>query len=198
MASELEDFLRRAAQRRAENAAARAERPQPPRRPEYTDRNRERVTTSSDPDDEIVVADLVPTQAGPTPPVDERQRRGTPSADESADAIRRKLQTVLNKPDTSPSGLTQSNVGQSGSGLGGGGLGGSGLGGAGLGGSSLGNLGQGPGLLGDMARSGDKAASAPSGSPPLQALLRLMKEPDGIDQAILAREILDRPTHRWE
>lgn len=195
MSGELEDFLRRAAQRRAENAAARSQRPQPPRRPEYTQRDRERVMTSSDPDDEIVVADLVQSQ-----PVEERPRRMS-VGNESAEAIRQKLKAKLEQASAAHSregraggsehreaASGQGNLGQSNLGLGS----------LGQGNIGQGNVGQGVGLLGQMAREPEAVTGTSGGSPALQAVLRLIHDPHGVDQAILAREILDRPTHRWE
>ncbi|WP_164101824.1 hypothetical protein [Candidatus Laterigemmans baculatus] len=181
MSGELEDFLRRAAQRRAENAAARKDRPQPPRRPEYTQRDRERVMTSSDPDEEIVVADLVPAQ-----PVEERRLQRTSVGQESAEAIRRKLKAKLEQASAKQS--RQGHAGGSENRATGGDQGNSGQS----------TTGQGVGMLGQMARKSDAVTGTSGGSPALQAVLRLIHDPHGVDQAILAREILDRPTHRWE
>ena len=72
MSSELDDFLKRAAQRRAEHAAVRGEtqerqqRQAQQRKPEYTDRNRERTPMLLDDDEEIIVAEVVPSGLGST------------------------------------------------------------------------------------------------------------------------------------
>ena len=46
------------------------------------------------------------------------------------------------------------------------------------------------------ARSKRPAEVAPSAHP-VHELLRTLRQPGGIQQAILLREILDRPVHRW-
>jgi hypothetical protein len=42
-----------------------------------------------------------------------------------------------------------------------------------------------------------RSASATTGANAAQELIRLIRRPGGIQQAILLREILDRPEHRW-
>lgn len=157
MAGELEDFLRRAAQRRGENAAARPARPQPqpPRRPEYTDRNRERSMSMPDPDEEVVVADLVPS-------VVEETRSGRPRAGSGSQPLAETSLSATNRP----------------------------LGDAGK--RPLGHAGRAPHVASQVTDNTEVPASAT-----VKALLLLMTDPAGIRQAILAREILDPPHHRW-
>lgn len=183
MSNELEDFLRRAAQRRAEHAAARAQQPQAARRPQYTDRNRERVATTSDSDDDPIVADLVPSSS------DEPQRSGNRSGRSSSgrrEPIHLDEPVALDQPvrlgesvrldEASAGRLRDRSAGPS---------------------HQQGQLQTGtgspiPGGIQPVAKE-----TVPLSSPVTQVLLRLMTDPQGIDQAILAREILDRPTHRW-
>lgn len=40
-------------------------------------------------------------------------------------------------------------------------------------------------------------AGIPSSGNPAQDLLKLLRQPGGLQQAILLKEILDRPEHRW-
>lgn len=149
MAGDLEDFLRRAAQRRGENAAARENRPQPqpPRRPEYTDRNRERSMSTSDHDEEVVIADVVPSEG------EERHSdRAQPASDREASG------------DAPSAGINR----------------------------TLGRAGRAPHVASVVTDNTEIPASET-----VEALLRLMTDPSGIRQAILAREILDPPHHRW-
>lgn len=149
MAGDLEDFLRRAAQRRAETAGARPKPPQqqPPRRPEYTDRNRERSMSTKDVDEEVVIADIVPPAVEAARNVRVRTA-STPPHSESRPKIL--LEPAPVKAPRAPHVASQ------------------------------------------VTENPDVAASAT-----VQALLRLMTDPNGIRQAILAREILDPPHHRW-
>ncbi len=68
MAGDLEDFLRRAAQRRAENSTIeqeqreRAKKAAQRKRPEYTDRAAERAVTIAEDNDVVIAAELVPQE----------------------------------------------------------------------------------------------------------------------------------------
>lgn len=149
MAGDLEDFLRRAAQRRAETAAARPKppQPQPPRRPEYTDRNRERSMSTNDVDEEVVIADVVP-------PVVER-----------GSSIRVRAASTPPRSEARPKILAEPTPVKAP---------------------------RAPHVASQVTENPEVPASAT-----VQALLRLMTDPNGIRQAILAREILDPPHHRW-
>ncbi|MFG0263257.1 MAG: hypothetical protein ACF788_12770 [Novipirellula sp. JB048] len=162
MAGDLEDFLRRAAQRRQANAAgqsaatpppaasrpaaSRADAPAPRRKPQYSDSRTERVT--SDHAEEILVAEVVQeTQEKPSP-WQERQRkieqakRAAVQAEADAAAALKKVK-ASNRAKSPPASEAET--------------------------------------------SDDLAAD----------LLRLLQSPAGIRQAVLLREILDRPIDRW-
>ena len=50
----------------------------------------------------------------------------------------------------------------------------------------------------EQARQADRDRPvAPLGSNPGQELMRMLKQPAGLRQAMLLKEILDRPEHRW-
>lgn len=163
MAGDLEDFLRRAAQRRAEAAAARPKQPQPqpPRRPEYTDRNRERSVSSGDVDEEVVIADLVPPvtetpRRAPQPPPMLAAQQAQQAAQQTQQAVQQTQRAAQRAQHA----------------------------------------------LGESRRSALEAQRLDDipefkADPTVLALLRLMTNPSGIRQAILAREILDPPHHRW-
>lgn len=145
MSGDLEDFLRRAAQRRQAKAAqerqqaSAAEKRQPP---QYSDRKRERVVDAVIVDD-VPEAELVQDD---TNSLAARQRKLAESKKAAAEA-----EAAAKK--------RASSVRQS-------------------------------------RRSQAAVAHVLSGNPS-EDLLNLIKSPGGIRQAILLREILDRPEHRW-
>jgi hypothetical protein len=59
MSGDIEDFLRRAAQRRQARQANNPPSAAPPTRPEYSDARRERMPQVRDDDDELVIAEVV-------------------------------------------------------------------------------------------------------------------------------------------
>lgn len=144
MSGDLEDFLRRAAERRQAKAAQQqqatpAKRP----RPQYSDRARERVT-SVDQADEILTAEIV-TEPSPAEDAIASRIRRVEEAKEVAAQIEAdvaKKSKNLSKPASGAPGLP---------------------------------------LSGNMA----------------EDLIRMLRKPGGIQQAILLREVLDRPEHRW-
>ncbi|TWU21466.1 hypothetical protein Pla52o_36520 [Novipirellula galeiformis] len=148
MAGDLEDFLRRAAQRRQANAggqpaAPRPAAPQKPQRPQYSNSRTERI--SRDVEDEIYVAEVVEEKPSPW---QERQRkieeakRAAKEA-ESVAALALAKVKASNRSAAPPAPEVK--------------------------------------MTGDVA--GD--------------LLRLLQSPEGIQQAVLLREILERPVDRW-
>ena len=152
MSGDLEDFLRRAAQRRQAKAAqerAASARPSESRsgsrtRPQYSDRRTERIV-SADEADEILVAEVVDDEAHNS--IADRMRRleaAKQAAAEAESSLGR-----LRRADQKPQAKAPAAAG--------------------------------PLLSGD----------------PVQNLIKLLRQPAGIQQAILLREILDRPTHRW-
>ncbi len=147
MAGDLEDFLRRAAQRRqakaAQNRGGPADQARARSRPEYTNRKTERLVTPSDAD-EVLLAEVVEDEADS---ITARMRRVEAAKEAAAkaelEAARKKSQRPSHGTAYEPN--------------------------------------QGVGLSGD----------------PAQDLLKLLRQPGGIKQAILLKEILERPEHRW-
>lgn len=141
MSGDLEDFLRRAAQRRQ---AKSAQQQQPParQRPQYSDRSRERVV------DAIVVEEPIMTEVidDNHDSLTERRKRLERSRQAAAEAEAQAAQ-ALKKVQGGGSRTGSTNVSLSGV--------------------------------------------------PARDLVRLLRLPGGISQAILLREILDRPEHRW-
>ena len=146
MSGDLEDFLRRAAQRRQEKAAEQ-QRPvaaKPPR-PEYSDRRRERVTRDHDAD-EILTAEVVsePQESDPNSYANRMKRVAEAkrlAAEVEAEVAQESGNSKKkNRAEESPLPMTGSSV---------------------------------------------------------HDLLGMLRRPGGVQQAILLREILDRPEHRW-
>lgn len=142
MSGDLEDFLRRAAQRRQAKAAQQqqpAQQQRPRSRPQYSDSRTERIVQAVD--DDIPVAEVVEDD---TSSLAARRRRLEQSkkAAEQAEAAKRVRSA---KPSARPA----------------------------------------------------TAATIPLAGSAAQDLLRILRQPGGIKQAILLREILDRPEHRW-
>ncbi|KAA5540658.1 hypothetical protein FYK55_19890 [Roseiconus nitratireducens] len=97
MAGDLEEFLKRAAERRAQKQQQQAgARPEPKRRSEYTDSRRERQIRHYD-DESIPVAEIVEE----VNPLAEQQRR-VEEAKRKAEAAKRKLAEQKKKLRSSP------------------------------------------------------------------------------------------------
>ena len=144
MSGDLEDFLKRAAQRR-QAKAAQAQQQQPAQRqpPQYSDRRTERVVRAAEPE-EILTAEIVEEEdpnsfAARLRRVEEAKRAAEKVQAEVAKKIRRGKRT---------------------------------------------------------RSSGAAVASAVTGQP-ADSLVALLRRPGGMKQAILLREIFDRPEHRW-
>lgn len=151
MAGDLEDFLRRAAQRRqakgAQNQPGQANaptaRPAAKKRPEYSNRKTERAVAARNAD-EILVAEIVEDDDKES--IAARSKR----LEKARQAAKSKSQSAAPSRDTtsiSPSPQPSRTVVLSGN--------------------------------------------------PTHDLLQWLRQPGGIQQAILLREILDRPVHRW-
>ncbi|WP_442506598.1 hypothetical protein SH528x_005449 [Novipirellula sp. SH528] len=156
MAGDLEDFLRRAAQRRQANAgnqnpppAARPAPAQPAvpeqrKRPQYSNQRTERMIREVE--EEIFVAEVVEDEPSPW---QERQRKieeaKRAAAEAEAEAAKMMARVKKRGSQVTP------------------------------------QFAPGPQMTGDVA--GD--------------LLRLLQSPEGIQQAVLLREILERPVDRW-
>jgi hypothetical protein len=140
MSGDLEDFLRRAAQRRQAKAAQTQQPPQR-QRPQYSDHKTERVARI--PEDEILTAEIVEDDSNSFAARLQRVEEAKQAAKKAEAAAAEKLKKAH-------------------------------------GGRSRASI----------------ATAAPSGHP-AQDLIRMLQQPGGIQQAILLREILDRPKHRW-
>ncbi|MEM9587922.1 MAG: hypothetical protein AAGA03_11640 [Planctomycetota bacterium] len=137
MAGDLEDFLRRAAARRQAKAAPAPPAQQPNVAPQYTDRRRERMVTSQEPD-ELEDVSTVSNRL-------EQQRAQIQAAKEKARQVAAEAAaTPAAMPTRTKSGRVETT----------------------------------------------NTANA-------QDLIDLLKQPQGIRNAILLREIFDRPEHRW-
>ncbi len=159
MSGDLEDFLRRAAQRRQAKAAQQPAAPQR-QRPQYSDRRTERVARDVDAEP-ILTAEIVEDDPNS---FSARLRR----VEEAKKAAAKAQAEAANKLAQVRAGRSRGSASSSSQGSG-----------------NQGSGNQGSGTA--VAMSGD----------PTQDLLRLLRQPGGIRQAILLREILDRPEHRW-
>ncbi|MEZ6090948.1 MAG: hypothetical protein R3C05_23595 [Pirellulaceae bacterium] len=152
MADDIEAFLRRAAQRRKEQAGRKQ--PAPPRpRPEYTDSRTERQVQRERPEDIVVEAELIDDTAGLSQLAGHHlKNEHLASQIEMADE---KMEAHLTKVFD----------------------------------HSVGKLGPGQSFDASQAMAeGDIA----------KTLISLLQSPQGLQQALLLREVIDRPTHRWE
>ena len=161
MAGDLEDFLRRAAERRKAKAGQQKPQPQRPaqqrpaqqrpaqkppqrRQPVYTDRRAERIVRPEP--EPILVAEVIEE---PTDSLAARKRRleeAKKAAERAKAEAAKRASSVRSVSSTRPT-----------------------------------SSGAAPALTGDFASD----------------LLKMLQHPNGIKQAILLREILDRPEHRW-
>ncbi|GAA4464289.1 hypothetical protein [Novipirellula rosea] len=156
MAGDLEDFLRRAAQRRQANAgnqnpppaarpaAAQPAVPEQRKRPQYSNHRTERMIREVE--EEIFVAEVVEDEPSPW---QERQRKieEAKRAAAEAESVAAKAMAKVKKSGT----------------------------------HATPQFAPGPQMTGNVAAD----------------LLRLLQSPEGIQQAVLLREILDRPIDRW-
>ncbi|MEM6471123.1 MAG: hypothetical protein AAF802_16305 [Planctomycetota bacterium] len=148
MPGDLEDFLKRAAERRAQKqgGAAGGQKPKQQSRPrsEYTDARRERQVRQPV-EEAIPVAEVVE----PVNPLAEKQKR-LAAAKAKAEAAKKKLEaSKKSAAKKESSGTPQPPVALQGSGT------------------------------------------------PAEQLLQMLRQPGGIQQAFLLREILERPADRW-
>ncbi len=146
MSGDLEDFLRRAAQRRQAKAAQRPQSQPPREKPQYSNRRSERVVDAVIVD-EPLMAEIVTEEPNS---LAAQQRRLQESRKAAAMAQAEAARTV--------SSLKPRSVSKTGKGAG---------------------------------------TSMPLSGVTSKDLLKLLSHPQGIRQAILLREILDRPEHRW-
>ena len=174
MAGDLEDFLRRAAQRRAANEATKRqqqqeqERAEAPRaRPEYTDRRAERNISryEEDDDDVIVVADLVEQPEPRRTDFPQESRRTDFPGDSSRDAY---YQRPVDQADEA----MQSHVHD-------------------VFDHHVGSFDDSPGFTGADPEKVQTQKTAGE-------IIDLIRSPQGIRQALMLREIIDRPVERWK
>ena len=148
MSGDLEDFLRRAAQRR-QAKAAQANQPTatPRKRPQYSNSRTERVTRTVETQatEEVLVAEVVDH---PSP--NQYDRRETGTEQQQAKTAKTQAEAAASRSAT-----------------------------------------------GKSSTKSDAASSALNSQAGVE-LLDALRSPGGVRQAILLREILDRPTHRWE
>ncbi|MGB0599412.1 MAG: hypothetical protein ACPGLY_22230 [Rubripirellula sp.] len=147
MSGDLEDFLRRAAQRR-QAKAAQANQPAatPRQRPQYSNSRTERVTRTVETQatDEVVVAEVVDHHS-----TNQYDRRETRTERQRTDTAKKQAEAAATRS-----------------------------------------------AAGKAPTKSDAASSALNSQAGIE-LLAALRSPRGVRQAILLREILDRPTHRW-
>ena len=178
MPGDLEDFLKRAAQRREQNANRQQQQQpaqRPAARPEYTDSRRERQVGPVDDEEEVFVAELAPSRPqAPTRPV--TPPRPTPST------IARPVPMETNplppaQPVESPVFPAASDVfakrAES------------------VFDHNVGKLDTSPQFAGIQPAKENVASVA-------HPIVELFRNPQNIAQAVMMREILDRPTDRWK
>ena len=179
MSSELEDFLKRAAQRRAEHVAVRGEQQQraqkrnlAPQSPEYTDRNRERAAPAYDDDDEIFVAEVVQPDADEYPTLSSTslaEHHVVSTIGSSSLAREAAKGEAVDRAYSPSSSQAPSNY------------------------ETWASWSEAGGQQNREQAYAPKVTKNASAS----GLLQLLKSPLGVKQAFLMREILDRPSSRW-
>lgn len=149
MSGDLEDFLKRAAQRRQANASQQQQQQQSaassrPKRREYTDSRKERLPQADQGEDleEVMLAEIVGDHQTP---LAEKQQETEAAKKRAAEAEAAAQQQAAK---------TQKSA-------------------------------------------GGAAPASPLGKNPAEELRQMLKQPGGLRQAILLKEILDRPEHRW-
>jgi hypothetical protein len=144
MSGDLEDFLRRAAQRRQAKAAQQSE-PAPRRQPpQYSDRRTERLVQARD-TDEVLTAEVVQDDSSS---IAARMRRIEEAKKAAAKAEAEAAEKLAK-------------------------------------------------ARGKSIRSKSPSVAVAMPENQTQSLIRMLRDSGGIRQAILLREILDRPEHRW-
>lgn len=174
MSGDIEDFLRRAAQRRQARQGNKPQAPPQRRRPEYTDARRERLPSRPAEDDDLVVAEVVEEPMGRK--LAELRRAQEQAMREAAAAAetRRVSERVA---DHSLTPRVDSNA----------------------------RTGRGDVPVTPLAGGLAKPSVTDATEPPdefvdpltLEELRESLLTPHGLRNAVLMREILDRPEHRW-
>lgn len=172
MSGDLEDFLRRAAERRQAKAIQQKQNQSTPKKrvpPQYSNRRTERSPRPVQ-DAEIVEAEVVTPSGTENVPVAKavtatqgRSRQATRSVRQTVSNPGNRVQsTPASKPDISATALQQ--------------------------GSSSSK----PYIDSTVAADDQKQVGFSA-----EDLVAMLKRPGGVQQALLLREILDRPEHRW-
>ncbi len=173
MSGDIEDFLRRAAERRQ---ARQANKSAPPAtassRPEYSDTRRERTPQARDDDDELVVAEVIEEPLS-------RKLAELKRAQATAQAMREASGRTESQPGPSgspPIGGTHSAESQ--------------------------RPATRASILSPSRSTASQSVTSQAPGPDLQSvaigdLHEALKTPQGLRSAILMHEILDRPEHRW-
>ncbi|MEM9827051.1 MAG: hypothetical protein AAF958_10705 [Planctomycetota bacterium] len=173
MSNDLEDFLRRAAQKRhAGEVARREEKSRPPRRPlsEYSDARSERVIRPSPEEaEEVILAEVVPTTRTT---VQTKPRRQASNSRSQGQGARSQGQGARGHQQASPQAGSRGDAVA----------------------AAMASMGGEP-----TAPMQDEAHAADTGQQNTTAkdLVQMLRSPQGIRQAFLLREIIDRPEHRW-
>lgn len=163
MGGDLDEFLKRAAQRRVANAAAKAEetarqqKPPRPVAPEYSSRQKERQVTPGAADEEPVVATLVNSSGTTAFPGAIQAATISPAIDQADERMSSRIHDKFDQ--------------------------------------EVGNLDPSREFAGAKTV-GTGGASVTRNSVVVQ-LRQLLASPMGLKQAVLLREILERPEHRW-
>lgn len=169
MSGDIEDFLRRAAERRQARQANRPAPAPPPARPEYSDARRERTPRSLPEDDDIVVAEVIEE---PMSRKLAELREAQATAQAMRDVAARQQQAPLSqRPGHAERAAARAQAQRS---------------------PAVAPVRPAP------AASITTAAAAPSvQSEAMFELHEALKTPHGLRNAMLLHEILARPEHRW-
>jgi hypothetical protein len=192
MSGDIEDFLKRAAERRQARQANRPATPhqaqRPPARPEYTDSRRERTVRPREDDDELIVAEVVEQPLAKR--IAELQQKQAESqaakqADRAGSASKRDVVAVesdMTRNDRNRETRRAADRAEAAMQ------------------SRRGNTPLAAPIAAQTAASQRNAIAAgqiDSGNELINELLQSLKSPQGLQRAVLLHEILDRPVHRW-
>ncbi|HBJ35442.1 MAG TPA: hypothetical protein DDZ51_11960 [Planctomycetaceae bacterium] len=192
MSGDIEDFLKRAAERRQARQASRPAAPQqsqrPAARPEYTDSRRERSVRPREDDDELVVAEVI-EQPLAKRIADLKQKQAEVQAakqsDRAGSAAKRDAVAVesdMSRNDRNRATRRAADRAEA---------------------ALQSRRGSAP-LSAPVAaqtaasqRNAIAAGQVDAGGELINELLQSLKSPNGLQRAVLLHEILERPVHRW-
>jgi len=193
MSGDIEDFLKRAAERRQARQGNRPATPQqqpqrPAPRPEYTDSRRERSVRPREDDDELVVAEVIEQPlAKRIADIQQKQAesQAAKQADRAGSASKRDIVAVesdMSRNDRNREARRTADRAEAAIQ------------------SRRGNAPLAAPIAAQTAASQRNAIAAgqvDSGGELINELLQSLKSPNGLQRAILLHEILERPVHRW-